>query len=792
MSIKFFFWMCVFLSLITFASAVDLPLDNTYVKYRWLDYNIVENTGELENYTTDTINYFYDDGWNITINMTGNEPQITLPIYAKKGINKSKIGNANRQANPLITNINFKIHGSELVHIGNQSLVINFTENTVLANNTVNDVFVYNLTKDTTDYTTWYNDSSKSWWQAANNTIKDSGMILDGAGDYSKITNDIDLATNNFTIEFWIKPFSVLGSAVDKYISYGGTGGWGTGTTHLKWQLFQFSNNHLYFQCCNNQLAGVNTPNPLVANKWNHIVITRRGSNFEVYHNKNSIMSGSTATQVYNGGDLVIGASPTGSEPIDGIYDEVMIRKGYALSPSEINQSYDRGISHLSNNITTNLTGHWTFNNDATDSSGNGNDGTFFGNAKITGKSSTTNFPIKSYLICSEAGLDIIDSSDNTMWQRNTSMNNCNQVFSKEGELFIDNAATLNNYSFIQDSYAGTKTRADKIFIEKDSYYWNNGSGICRDNNLIDFSYTCDDYVEQIIIQDIAAGGLIASSNGTNVIIYNDDLSINHSLTKGNITALAIADNNRTLYMANYSNNIIEYDFIVQQELRNFTSFLSNKFTSIFWGSLLIGSEDGGAFLLDIVAQEGIAAALQGITNLTIETGMEWIRLTWDKITDSSFKMYYNEIFGEIWEYNANSTQRTFPIPSADVYYNLTNLDLGETNGFNYTNTTQALGGSYLTATKKGLYKANLQISFGSGGAGLYGIAVVHNFDIDTHRDCYVRRSISNKNDYGSASITCLMDLDIGDKVNVQVEDEVSPTKDLFIQTANLNLLKIE
>ena len=155
-----------------------------------------------------------------------------------------------------------------------------------------------------------------------------------------------------------------------------------------------------------------------------------------------------------------------------------------------------------------------------------------------------------------------------------------------------------------------------------------------------------------------------------------------------------------------------------------------------------------------------------------------------------SGNMTTNQYYGEMWNYTGNLSAWEFTITTEDVYYNLTGLRAGELNGFTFTDASQVLGGSYLTAQVAGLYKMDFSISLHSQGQdSLFGMAVVHDFDVETHRDCYARRNIKG-NSAGNAGISCLIDLDIGDQVNIQLENEES-TRNVFIHTVNLNLMRI-
>lgn len=151
-----------------------------------------------------------------------------------------------------------------------------------------------------------------------------------------------------------------------------------------------------------------------------------------------------------------------------------------------------------------------------------------------------------------------------------------------------------------------------------------------------------------------------------------------------------------------------------------------------------------------------------------------------------------NRSHGEMWNYSAEGSEWTFSLTSAGVYYNLTNINnVHMLKGMTHTLETQANGGSYFNITAPGLYAANLLVSAeGILSNNVFSFAIVENFDVNIHRDCYSRRWISAGNP-GSMTITCLMTLGVGDTVNIQIENE-DGNRDLKIHAVNLNLFWID
>ena len=147
-----------------------------------------------------------------------------------------------------------------------------------------------------------------------------------------------------------------------------------------------------------------------------------------------------------------------------------------------------------------------------------------------------------------------------------------------------------------------------------------------------------------------------------------------------------------------------------------------------------------------------------------------------------------NQIYGEIWNYTEGGF--TFSVASSGIYYNFTGLECGDLNGFDCTKETEAKGGTYLTTKKAGRYLLNLHISGeGSTAGGLYGVIISRNFEQVNNRDCYIH--IDGTTNAEVISITCIKQLSLNDKINIQVDDETDPPKDFTIYSANLNALRI-
>jgi len=148
---------------------------------------------------------------------------------------------------------------------------------------------------------------------------------------------------------------------------------------------------------------------------------------------------------------------------------------------------------------------------------------------------------------------------------------------------------------------------------------------------------------------------------------------------------------------------------------------------------------------------------------------------------------YGNVSYGEMWNYTGAGY--SFAFPDDDIYYNLTGLVAGDLRNFSFTNAAQALGGSYLTAHVGGVYSVNAHMTAqGSVAGGEYGFGIAKNFIMQ--RDCYVQMTGSTAHD--PRAISCILVLQAGDTVNLQMDDEAFPTKAIVIHTVNLNVVRLE
>jgi len=208
------------------------------------------------------------------------------------------------------------------------------------------------------------------------NTATDAWLSFDGAGGVD-CGNDASLDISSaFTIELWVnfndisaprplvckrdsavvQPFTLYHHDVTGW-SFGASSDGATWGTLIE----------------TNQLATTNT--------WYYVVVTHDGSVTRLYVNNVEIGSDNTPANPQTGTGYNVYIGTRGGQKMDGFIDEVRIYDR-AIAASERQANYNAGRNGEPTN-TSGLVGWWRFNDwdgtTATDSSGNGNNGTING-----------------------------------------------------------------------------------------------------------------------------------------------------------------------------------------------------------------------------------------------------------------------------------------------------------------------------------------------------------------------------------------------------------------------------
>jgi hypothetical protein len=136
-----------------------------------------------------------------------------------------------------------------------------------------------------------------------------------------------------------------------------------------------------------------------------------------------------------------------------------------------------------------------------------------------------------------------------------------------------------------------------------------------------------------------------------------------------------------------------------------------------------------------------------------------------------------NQIYGEAWGTDIGEVS----LASAGVYYNITNLTVGNVNGFH-------LSGGGLIAEVSGMYSVRSQFAFSGQPNNEYHLALGVNGE--RVQSCHTERLIGSGGDVGSASITCFCPMEQGDNMTSMVEN-VDSSGNPTIHNINLNMVRI-
>lgn len=147
-----------------------------------------------------------------------------------------------------------------------------------------------------------------------------------------------------------------------------------------------------------------------------------------------------------------------------------------------------------------------------------------------------------------------------------------------------------------------------------------------------------------------------------------------------------------------------------------------------------------------------------------------------------------NMVYGEMWFHN-DTNFRTIVISTQNVAVNISfNSSDSEgaqvLNGFGYTEACNCL-----IAQVSGKYKVDYSISAGNDGNNEeYEFFITINDTVQSNTDAH--RKIGSSGDVGNAGGSGFIDLQVGDRINLQVVDRDN-TDDLEVHAANVNILRI-
>ena len=134
---------------------------------------------------------------------------------------------------------------------------------------------------------------------------------------------------------------------------------------------------------------------------------------------------------------------------------------------------------------------------------------------------------------------------------------------------------------------------------------------------------------------------------------------------------------------------------------------------------------------------------------------------------------YYNSTGG--------GTPYTVTLASANVWYNLTNWTAGEYNDFEFW-------GNGVNASKSGIYSFSGTVTFTGGNGEEYSFSLSQNGVMIGK--CGMGRTAGNSVRENLA-FSCLIDIEEGDHLTLEVADKNNPPTDVDIYKINMNMVKV-
>jgi hypothetical protein len=315
-----------------------------------------------------------------------------------------------------------------------------------------------------------------------------SSLSFDGVDDYVDIgpSNDLGFSGNKFSISAWVR----TDSTVQQFIVCNGAGG---GVNDHDYQAGYIIYNGVIAAraWANSEAMYVEGTTTVVDNTFHHVVMVYDGDlpiadRIKIYvdgtkENVNSISLGasdSTGDPFSTARHLVIGKEPIDNRfHFNGVIDEVRIYNR-ALADDEIFQHY-QGV--YQNEL--GLVGHWKLDdigNTATDSSGNGNDGTLTGPTWVKSFDNPNNVP-SYWRVCADAKDNDCDGKADENEEGCDGELTTLSISAKYGDSL---EYTVPDDGNIYDADLGTlkliSNAVDNIFgINEHSVYWKiNGTGL--------------------------------------------------------------------------------------------------------------------------------------------------------------------------------------------------------------------------------------------------------------------------------------------------------------------------
>ncbi|HDZ60309.1 MAG TPA: hypothetical protein ENH46_01245, partial [Candidatus Pacearchaeota archaeon] len=220
------------------------------------------------------------------------------------------------------------------------------------------------------DNSTWNNFGTFNGGLSTSDIVtgkRGKGLDFDGIDDYVSVSDDASLDINNFTISMWIYPKDSSPSQTYSYLLVKGEDWLSEWSYAVRFDDGTYSDLEMVLSSSGTSATENLAPiSSVISNEWQYITFTFNGSTVVSYYNGIKQSTSLWSNSIYKGtGRVTMGArwdSSVGSSlyHLNGTIDEVMIFSR-ALSPEEINASYNAGAYRLFNNFTGLAEGNYNY-----------------------------------------------------------------------------------------------------------------------------------------------------------------------------------------------------------------------------------------------------------------------------------------------------------------------------------------------------------------------------------------------------------------------------------------------
>ena len=338
--------------------------------------------------------------------------------------------------------------------------VFNLTKQEIIQSKNVSNVFIYDIKKDNIDFTTWFNDSSQSWWQEIEDSKKEL-LLWNRMGTNDQITNS-EIGPNgtiNGTLIYSDNKFGngVNTTGINNYIEFDNVS-----TGDQKWTVdFYFTPLQDYIcGSTNTHGQGVwlmgydSTGTYMYAFYWNslykilftELAPTRLSLKYpdvdfeanRIYHIRlvvDRTLSGSNRHKLFINGEFQTPVVHADYGNVDKPLDRLRFGAHFPTPPKFDGSAIFDNIKIYNY---SNLNFEERFNEDNSERN--------------------SHFPQRSYLITTDEGLDIIDASNKKLWMRfEEGTNNglpstdFNAVEAMDGKVYVGSDEGLFKIDFIDN-----------------------------------------------------------------------------------------------------------------------------------------------------------------------------------------------------------------------------------------------------------------------------------------------------------------------------------------------------